>query len=86
MGIPVQHSWSSHTWLLSHVNMTAFLATLLAALEELTFGKKCSVLLAPCPKKSIMASSLIKERISLQKVVQTEVPEIVTGKTLICRC
>lgn len=63
--------------------MTAFLATLLAALEELTFGKKCCVLLAPHPKKkNVMASSLTKERVSFQKVVQTEVPEIVTGKTL----
>jgi len=67
--------------------VTAFLATLLAALEELTFGKNCCVLLAPCPKKkNIMASSLIKQRVSFRKVAQTEVLETVTGTTLICRC
>lgn len=35
MGIPAQHSWSSHIWLLSHGSMIAFLSALLAALEEL---------------------------------------------------
>lgn len=37
-------------------------------------------------KETITASSLTRESVSFQNVMQTEVPEIATGKTLICRC
>lgn len=68
MEISVQLSWYSHTWLAVPM-LRAFLAAFLATLEELGFGKKCCPLCTPHPKKTNMARSLIKERVSIQTVV-----------------